>query len=197
MQRYKDRQNDLFRIADSQQGFFTLKQAAEIGLSPTNLSYHVKAGNWIRYARGIYRLANYPDSPSADLVVWSLWSSNRRQVPQGVYSHETAAQLHELADVLPTKFHMTVPPTFRRTAPAPDELILHRAKLQPGDVQTMPGFTVTRPLRTIEDLLNAGTVSRDLLRDGLERGLRRGMITVREAQRSSITALQELLRTIG
>src|SRR5215469_16598830 len=99
----------LFEIAEAKHGLFTTKQA---GYSEKAQHYHARAGNWIRDYRGIYRLARYPRSEWADLMLWQLWSRNREDVPQGVYSHETALSLYELSDVMPARLHMTVPHGF-------------------------------------------------------------------------------------
>jgi predicted transcriptional regulator of viral defense system len=109
----------LFEIAEAQHGLFTTKQAKEAGYSEKAQHYHASAGNWIRDYRGIYRLARYPRSEWADLMLWQLWSRNREDVPQGVYSHETALSLYELSDVMPARLHMTVPHGFDRSAQIP------------------------------------------------------------------------------
>src|SRR5690242_9384509 len=110
MAKLRARTNKLFRIADSQQGLFTIQQAMEAGFDPSNVTYHVKAGNWIREYRGIYRLANYPQVENSELVLWSLWSRGQNQVPQGVYSHQTALNVYQLTDLMPGKLHLTVSP---------------------------------------------------------------------------------------
>src|SRR5215470_17482939 len=102
----------LFEFAEQQQGFFTAKQAKTAGFAENTHPYHVQAGNWIREYRGIYRLASFPRGERPDLMMWSLWSRNRGETIQGVYSHQTALTLHDLSDVMPAKLHMTVPPTF-------------------------------------------------------------------------------------
>ena len=85
--------DQLFDIAEGQQGYFTMAQALEAGFARSTHSYHVKAGNWIREHRGIYRLKRYPATGNGQLVLWSLWSRDRNGEPQGVYSHETALAL--------------------------------------------------------------------------------------------------------
>jgi hypothetical protein len=94
----------------------------------------VNAGNWIREHRGIYRLADFPAAERPDLMLWYLWSQNRGEVSEGTYSQDTALSLHELSELMPSKLHMTVPKTFRRTSAIPEILILHRANLNPNDV---------------------------------------------------------------
>jgi hypothetical protein len=50
---YKEAARRLHEIAQSQQGFFTTKQATRSGFAEKTHSYHVNAGNWIREHRGI------------------------------------------------------------------------------------------------------------------------------------------------
>ena len=50
----------LFDIAGSQDDYFTMAQALEAGFGRNTHSYHVKAGNWVREYRGIYRLVRFP-----------------------------------------------------------------------------------------------------------------------------------------
>jgi hypothetical protein len=56
---YKEAARRLHEIAQSQQGFFTAKQALRSGFAEKTHSHHVNAGNWIREHRGIYRLADF------------------------------------------------------------------------------------------------------------------------------------------
>ena len=141
----KEAERRLHELAQSQQGFFTTKQAIREGFGEKTHSYHVNAGNWIREHRGIYRLADFPTVERPDLMLWYLWSQNRREVPEGTYSHDTALSLHELSDLMPSKLHMTVPKAFRRMSEIPEILILHRAHLDPNDVQEIHSVRVTRP----------------------------------------------------
>lgn len=171
---------NLFEIAEGQQGYFTAKQAAEAGYLLGSQAHHVKAGNWVRVERGVYRMARFPQSAEEQLVIYSLWTRNRAGEPQGVYSHQTALSIHELSDVNPAKLHMTVPSAFRRSAKVPKILALHRASLNEKDVAQRQGFAVTRPLRAIADLVAAETVSRDIVEQALIEGRQRGLLSVRE-----------------
>jgi len=170
----------LFSVAEEQQGYFTSRQATEAGYRLGSLAHHVKVGNWMRVARGVYRLARFPQSDEEQLVVFSLWSRNRAGVPAGVYSHQTALNIHELSDVNPAKLHMTVPPEFRRSAKIPRVLVLHHAGLASKDVEQRQGFRVTRPLRTIVDLAVTEQVSRDLIEQALAESQNRGLFTARD-----------------
>lgn len=166
--RYKEASRRLYEIARSQQGFFTTKQAIRAGFAEKTHSYHVNARNWIREHRGIYRLADFPGAERPDLMLWYLWSQNRREISEGIYSHETALSLHELSDIMPSKLHMTVPKNFRRNSTIPQILILHRADVDKSDVQDVYGVRVTRPLRTIIDLLRTKQGRREPTEAGRE-----------------------------
>ena len=175
-----NKQEQLFEIAETQQGFFTAKQAAEAGFIKTNHSYHVKIGSWIREGRGIYRLRNFPATPASQLIAHALWTRNRQDDPEGVYSHETALAIHELSDVMPAKLHMTVPTTFRRFAKPPKILTLHFANLDQTDIEEKRGFKVTRPIKTILDLMASESVSHDIIEQAFAEGVIRGMISQKD-----------------
>jgi len=192
----KEAARRLLEIAQAQQGFFTTKQAMRAGFAGKVHAYHVNAGNWIREHRGIYRLADFPTPERPDLMLWYLWSQNRREIPHGVYSHNTALSLHELSDLMPSKLHMTVPTDFRRSSAIPEVLVLHRAHLESSDVQEIHGVRVTRPLRTIVDLLRSGNVDPSQLKLAVDEALRRGLIARREIDRLPHDKLQRSLQEL-
>ena len=143
----------------------------------------MQAGNWIREHRGIYRLAQFPLSDRPDLILWSLWSRNRKEEIEGVFSHQTALSLHELSDLNPAKLHMTVPTHFRRNSDIPGIVV---PDLPTSDVQIGPGYKYTRPLRTILDLVDAGAVERTFIRQALRQAVDRGLITRRQLRDASM-----------
>jgi predicted transcriptional regulator of viral defense system len=193
---YKESARKLYEIAQSQQGFFTTKQATRAGFTEPTHPYHVRAGNWIREHRGIYRLTDFPTTDRPDLMLWYLWSQNRLEIPQGAYSHSTALSLHELSDLMPSKLHMTVPKEFRRNV-IPNILVLHRAELKPNEVQEMHGVRVTRPLRTITDLLQGDGTDRSQLKLAFDEALRRGLIVRKEIERMPHNALHRSLEQLA
>jgi predicted transcriptional regulator of viral defense system len=189
----------LFEMAEQQQGFFTTKQAKSAGFAENTHPYHVQAGNWIREHRGIYRLALFPATERPDLVLWALWSRNRDEEVEGIYSHQTALSLYELSDVNPSKLHMTVPTDFRRNSEIPGILILHYADLPESDVQRAQGFQFTRPLRTILDVIEAGTVEHNFIRQAIRQAVDRGLITRQQIRKERLSGparqiVQEVLR---
>jgi len=176
----KANRDRLYELAERQRGFFTRKQARACGYAPPNHRYHVRTGEWIRERRGIFRLARFPRTDEDQLALWSLWSCGRHEEPQGVYSHQTALSLHELSDVMPSKLHMTVPRRFRRNAPVPRVLVLHKGELQSKEIEEREGYRVVAPLRAIADLLAGGTEDRGQLRRALRQALDRGLVTRRQ-----------------
>ena len=176
----------LYAIAAAQQGFFTSKQAKSAGFSGNTHPYHVQAGNWVREHRGIYRLILIPPAKHPELVLWQLWSSNRKGQVEGVYSHQTALGLHEFSDLDPERLHLTVPTHFRRSSQTPGVLTLHSADLPESDIVLAQGCRVTSPLRTILDLAAADTVPRVVLRYALLQMLERERITRDDLKRASI-----------
>src|SRR5260370_25672624 len=199
---HRDAQRRLFEIAEAQQGFFTTKQAKAAGFAENTHSYHVQVGNWIREHRGIYRLALFPLAEHPDLMKWALWSRNRNEVTEGIYSHQTALSLYELSDLNPAKLHMTVPTHFRRNSDIPGILVLHYADLADEDVQTAQGFKFTRPLRTILDLIEAGTVEQRFVRQALRQAVDRGLITRQQIRNARMSGparkiVEEVLRRVA
>lgn len=176
MRKTIESERNIRNIASRQQGYFTTRQALEVGYSYATQHYQTTSANWIREQRGIYRFADYPRADRPDLVLWSLWSSNRKGKPQGVYSHETALSIHDLSDVMPAHLHMTVPPSFRKSTKIPKVLVIHRAILTATDIQEMDGYSVTRPLRTIIDVSSLETASADILEQAIRQALQRGLV---------------------
>jgi predicted transcriptional regulator of viral defense system len=202
LRQHRDAQRRLFEVAGAHEGFFTAKQAKAAGFAENTHPYHVHVGNWIREHRGIYRLALFPHAEHPDLVKWALWSRNRNEVTEGVYSHQTALSLYELSDLNPAKLHMTVPTRFRRNSEVPGILVLHYADLSDEDVQESQGFKYTRPLRTILDLIAADTVERVFLRQALGQAIDRGLITRQQIKTAQLNGsvqkiLEDLLRKVA
>jgi hypothetical protein len=174
-------ENKLFAIADRQQGFFTSQQAIQAGFQDAVHPYHVRMGHWEREIRGVYRLTRYPQSDSAQYVILSLWSRDRNGVPRGVFSYETALSIYDLSDVNPSKIHMSVPKGFRKQARIPKVLILHRGpQYDDRDLQERRGFRVTRPARTVRDMLSLASANPEIIQQVLREGYRTGRITIKE-----------------
>jgi predicted transcriptional regulator of viral defense system len=94
----------LMAVAQDQQGYFTTKQAIAAGYADNTHPYHVRAGNWERASRGIYRISHLPIPEDGEMMVWLLWSRGRDEQPLAAISHQTALSLFELGDFNPVKF---------------------------------------------------------------------------------------------
>ncbi len=165
---------ELTALAHSQAGYFTAKQAAELGYLSQHLDYHLQRKNFERAGRGFYRLPEIPLSEHDDLVRLAFWSRDRNDCPQAVASHHTALAAHELSDLLPATIHLTVPMTFRKTAGK--GVVLHRGNLRPTEVEGRQGFSVTTPLRTLVDAAADGTIAEEHLTRAVKQAIDRGLV---------------------
>jgi predicted transcriptional regulator of viral defense system len=164
----------LHAVAVTQGGFFTAKQACDAGYQYSHLAYHVQSGNFERVDRGLYRLKDIPPAEHEDLVRLALWSRDRDDAPQAVVSHDTALALQGLSDVVPPRVHLTVPPTFRKSAPR--GVVLHKARLDTADLEDREGFRITTPLRTLIDAATTKSVSDEQFNKAVADALDKGLI---------------------
>lgn len=156
----------LFRIAESQAGYFTTAQAGHAGYSRSLVAYHARTGSFEREAAGVYRMSRYPASPVEDLFrAWLMLGSG------AVISHDSALALYGLSDLMPAEIHATVP---RNASRRRENIRLHRTPLAASDVTWREGLPVTAVERTIVDMAKSGTSSEIVgraVKEALERGL--------------------------
>ena len=69
----------LNKMAFTQAGLFTAKQAESCGYLRSNHHYHIKIGNWIKEGWGIYRLSHIPVDEMATYWRLLLWSRSADQ----------------------------------------------------------------------------------------------------------------------
>lgn len=158
----------LYDIAERQTGYFSAQQAQSAGYSKALLSHHVKSGRFLRVRRGVYRLAQFPEMPHADLYI--AWLSAGEKA---VLSHESALLLYGLTDLLPAEIHLTVPRTASRRLSG---VRFHTARLEPQEVVWRQGLPVTALPRTITDLIRSG-VAEEWVRQAVQQALARGLVT--------------------
>lgn len=185
----------LSQFAGERGGYFSAAEALAAGYSYPAQHYHQRRGDWLRVERGIYRVADWPEAPDADLIRWTLWSRD-----QAVVSHDSALVVHEVGDVMPARIHLTVPPAFR--AQTQSSAVIHRAELPSGDVETRVGFRVTDPERSILDV--ASIMEIDRLARVIEEAIQRGLTSpARLRQRSdafgadAALGIERALRQVG
>lgn len=156
----------LYEISESQAGYFTARQAQQAGFSPERLTVNAQTGQFLRVARGVYRLKRFPGSPNEDLFVAWL-----RAGPGAVISHESALALYDLSDVLPSEVHLIVPRTASRRRPG---IRQHTSHLKPEEVIRRNGLPITTVERTLRDVINSG-LAQEQVRRAIREALRRGL----------------------
>lgn len=177
--------NAVFEIAADNYGYFTVEQAGEAAVSPKTLSAMARRGTLEHVSTGVYRVAAISPSPMAEYMEASLWPRG----PQGVISHDSALVLHQLSDVNPAKIHITVPRSHRVMRAVPRLYVVHRADLPADDVVMVEGIPVTAPARTILDSHRAH-LGPGLVRQAIEDGLRRGLLSSVQAERLAAECLE-------
>jgi predicted transcriptional regulator of viral defense system len=166
----RDLRRRLFILAAGQGGYFTAAQAIRLGYSYQAQAHHVRAGNWLRIDRGLFRLAEWVSDVHDDLARWVLWSRGR-----GVVSHETALSVHGIGEFESPRVHLTVPPGFSMRD---DAVTLHYADLPASDVIQRRGFRVTTAIRSIVDVA-AGAPDEDQLARVIEDARSAGLLSIR------------------
>ncbi len=172
----------LYTVAESLAGYFTAAQALDAGMSRSTLQYHARPGG--RYERiepGLFRLRQFPSTPHEHII--AAWLGLGQ--PWAVVSHESALELHELADVIPTKVHITVPRS-KRGMRRRSGVALHAVQHPPApsEIQTINGIPVTRPDRSILDSIDAGTQP-EQIEAAISQAIARGWTTPRRLQAAS------------
>lgn len=162
----------LYRVAESQAGYFTTEQALAAEMDGSTLRHHARpGGRYERVRRGLYRLRHFPSSQHEHVVAAWLALSNG----PAVVSHESALELYELSDVIPNAVHITLPRAKRGQRPRPG-VRFHTLEHPPdsNEIRQVAGVLATSLERTIVDALEAGTQPEQIelaVRQALERGL--------------------------
>jgi len=176
----------IYPLAESQAGYFTRQQAAEVGVDSARLSRQVAAGRLMRAAPGVYRLVRFPASPHEDLMIAWLQTG-----PGSVISHDSALALYDLSDALPNEVHVTVPRTASRRRPG---MHLHTQRLASDEVTRRNGMAITSPARTIADLALVG-LAEELIAQAVQQALARGLALPDEIVAAGRTRrVREMLR---
>lgn len=163
----------LYALASAQAGYFTTRQAVEYGVSWRALTHHTHSGRFQRLRRGLYRFRDYPSSPYEDVVAaWLAIGAAR-----GIVSHETALDIYDLTDIIPSSVHLTVPRAQRGLRP-PAGVVLHTTlhALRDDEIIIREGVRLTTPERTLLDAAEAGTAP-DQVERGIQAAIKRGWIT--------------------
>ena len=98
-----------------------------------------------------------------------------------MFSHQTALALFDLAEFIPTRIHMTAPKSFRKRPPK--GCVIHKGTLDRADYREFSVFTVTTPLRTLEDLAGEPSMPREQFEQAVREAVNRGLIRKSESSR--------------
>ncbi len=186
----------LHRLAYSQEGMFTARQAQERGYSAQLLAHHARTGRFARVRRGLYRLSDYPTGEHEEIrAAWLAVGMER-----AVVSHESALVLHELSDALPNTVHLLVSRQHRGIRP-PTGVTLHTATtaIPDDEITIRHGIRVSTPSRAIIDAAGSGTAP-EQIQMAIRQALKRGSTTSRQladlAERHGGQAATLVRRTI-
>ena len=162
--------NTLAEIAVDQHGYVTVRDAEQHGIDPHRLVEMARRGTVERVAHGIYRMPVIAPTGLEQLMEATLWPRG-----QGVLSHQTALDLHELCDVNPARIHLTVPRAQRITRQVPPLYAIHHRDLDERERTHHEGIPVVTPARGILDGIEMH-LRADLLDQAIETARRRGLI---------------------
>ncbi|MFS8102884.1 type IV toxin-antitoxin system AbiEi family antitoxin domain-containing protein [Lentzea alba] len=145
-----------------QWGMVTTQQALSSGVDDVTLHRLKAAGLLESVRRGVYAATSAAASDAqVEQAAWLAlrpevagWSRPPLDPDGGVVSHQSAARLHGLGDLVNARVDITTPR--RRTTRDPG-VRLRRGDLAEADVTVLDGLPVTTPLRTIYDLLGQRT----------------------------------------
>ena len=200
-------------IAAGQWGLFTTAQAERAGITRVQLSRLADAGVLERLGRGVYVTTSTTGDEHLPLrAAWLALDPTRTAEERlsdptttSVVSHASAAGLHRLGDLLDDQHEFT---SARRKQTTRSGILTHRGDLPTHDVTIVEGLPVTTEVRTIADLLAAGT-DLEHVAQMIGQGVRRGVVDLgdlashldplasRHGQRDGHSLVEYLLDVVG
>lgn len=129
-------------LLSAQAGVVTHGQARDHGFSERQIEYRVKSGKWRRMHRGIYATFTGTQPRPARLWAAVLWAGRGAML-----SHETAAELQELANRPSRMIHVTVPSDRRPAGKPMRGVVIHRS----GQSRCEGAVPIKLPRTQIED----------------------------------------------
>jgi predicted transcriptional regulator of viral defense system len=172
--------DELFALAEEQDGLFTSKEARSLGIQDSVLVRLKQRGRLERMSRGVYRIAHYPAERFAQYREAILWAQASNGPERIALSHETALLLYGISDANPSRVNLTIPVSARMRRVHPKWIEIHRANLATEDIQQFEGMPVTTAERSILDVL-AATSRTEIARQAITDALRKGLLNPAEA----------------
>jgi len=168
--------NHIAELAADNYGYVTTDQAVAAGIDPARLIELTRRGQIEHRSTALYRVPLIPPTPLDPYREATLWPRG----VEAVISHETALDLYGLGDVNPAKVHITVPRAHRPRRSVPAQYRLHREDLHDDEVALHEGIPIVTPAKAIRQAHRLGPT---LLRQAIEEGSHRGLISSAEAER--------------
>ncbi|UMP05771.1 type IV toxin-antitoxin system AbiEi family antitoxin domain-containing protein [Amycolatopsis sp. EV170708-02-1] len=152
----------LSAFTSAQWGMVTSRQAKGAGVDGVTLHRLEKAGHLDRVRHGVYAATiAVVTEAREEQAAWLMldpaepaWKRASLDPNGGVISHESAARLHGLGELVDDRIVLTTP---RRRTSRDHDVRFRIAGLLEDDVTTIDGLPVTTALRTILDLLDQHT----------------------------------------
>jgi len=174
------RMDELFALAEEQDGLFTSKEARSLGIQDSVLVRLRQRGRLERMSRGVCRIAQYPAERLAQYREAILWAQASNGPEDIALSHESALLLYGISDVNPSRVNLTVPESARMRRVHPKLITIHRANLATEDIQMHEGMPVTTVERSILDVLAANHRT-DFALQAITDALRKRLLTPAQA----------------
>ena len=146
----------LAELVESQAGVVSRTQVLKAGFSPQLARRRVEQGRWQHPHRGVYAAFSGPLSREAQ-----VWAALLRCGEGSVASHQTAAELEGVCELVDDRVHVTVP-AWRNVRGRLDGIVLHRAHRLPESRHPARTPPRTRVEDTVLDLVDVAASAREV-----------------------------------
>src|SRR6266849_1278727 len=160
--------------AYQQNGYFTVRQAREHGISSQLLNHYTRRERFDRVRRGLYRLRGFPRDEQDEMrEKWMAVGTEK-----AVLSHQSALALLDLSDNIPDAVHLLVPRRHRGLRRPPGVVVHTRPEDEEVPTVWRDGLPLTAPARTLVDVVDDLQPEQAAL--AVRQALRRGLLTERQ-----------------
>jgi predicted transcriptional regulator of viral defense system len=152
----------LLEAASEQGGYVTSGQATRLGLARDDIARLTTSNDLRRVRRGVFAMRHADQRHEDEIAAWLHFERDvlpweRADKPSAVLSHASAAALHSLGTIIPTRPVVTLT---QGRPPHIADIEVHRVSLRREDWNWLDlglvKLPVTTPSRTIVDLLLDG-----------------------------------------
>lgn len=170
----------LLKTAQNQSGLFTSQQAVSAGMDSRNHSYHLKAGNWSKEGKGIYKLNLIQEDSRKKFFFFQLLMRSKRGELVGTFSYETALYLMGFKIRVPDLLQITVPIHFRKNV-SKHKIVIHHENLNSYERIKKNNLYITSVEKTFQDLLLNNTVYHpEWVKQQFKKAIEQNVISVKE-----------------